>query len=91
MSNPKTTKLTIRSDRPTAITSSARNANLDAMGFNVPFIALHNPRLAIEIIKLYSDAHGIRESDPPAPDEDYDLYRQELVEYMSTQKPETAD
>lgn len=91
MSDTKTTKLTIRADRPTAITSSLKNANLDGMGFNVPFIALYNPRLAIEIIKLYAEARIIRESDPLAPDEDYDLYRHELADHMSESKFEHED
>lgn len=80
MSDSKTTKLTIHSDRPTAITSSAHNANVDAIGFNIAFIAVRNPRIAVELMKLYKEARTIQESDPSAPDEDLDLYRHELAE-----------
>jgi len=67
MSDTKSTKLNIREDRPTAISSSAYDSNLDAIGFNIAFLASRDPGLAIEIMKLYARAHQIREDYPPAP------------------------
>jgi hypothetical protein len=55
------------------------DSKIEAVGFNIAFIALRNPRLAVEIMKLYDEAHNIQEADPKAPDEDLDLYRHELA------------
>jgi hypothetical protein len=74
----KSTQLTIREDQPTAISSSMHGANVDAMAFNVAFIALKNPKLAVELIKLYNEAHAIKASDPKAPDEDIELFNEAL-------------
>ena len=79
MAESKSTKLTIRDDRPTAISSSAHGSNLDTVGFNVAFIATHNPKLAIEILKLYTLAHQISGDDPVAPDEDFALFADEIT------------
>ncbi|HEY6736993.1 MAG TPA: hypothetical protein VI322_04740 [Candidatus Saccharimonadia bacterium] len=86
MPETNSTKLTVRPDRPTAISSSGHGANVNAMAFNVPFIALYNPRLAIEIIKLYDEAHAIDENYQPAPEEDYALFNAELKEFMDDRK-----
>ena len=80
MPNPKSTKLNIREDRPTALSSSANGSNLNAIGFNIDFLALRSPKLAIELIKLYGEAHTVQESDPNAPDEDYALFSDVLAE-----------
>lgn len=79
MTNTKSTKLTIREDRPTAIGSMAHRSNLDVIGFNVTFLSLRNPKLAIEILKLYDMAVMISQNDPSAPDEDLDLFSDELA------------
>jgi hypothetical protein len=78
MTEPKTTKLQIREDRPTAISGSAIGSNLDAIGFNIAFIAAKNPKLAVEIMRLYTEAHSIQESDPKALDEDFELFTEAL-------------
>jgi hypothetical protein len=83
MSDAKSTKLNIREDRPTALASSAHGSNVDAVGFNLLFIAARNPKLAIEIMKLYAQARQVEENDPPAPDEDYDLFADELRKMQS--------
>lgn len=80
MSDPKSTKLNIREDRPTAIASSAHGSNVNAIGFNLLFLAARNPKLAIEIMKLYAQARQVQENDPRAPDEDYALFADELRE-----------
>lgn len=82
MSGAKSTKLTIREDRPTAIASSAYGSNLDAIGFNLPFLALRNPKLAVEILRLYALAQKVQENDPQAPDEDFALFNDELVKTL---------
>lgn len=79
MSDSKTTKLNIRQDRPTALSSSAHGSNIDAIGFNISFLARRNPKLAVEVLRLYSDAHEMRQDDPPAPEEDYTLFADELT------------
>lgn len=78
MSDAKSTKLTIREDRPTAISSSAHGSNLDAIGFNIAFLAARNPKLAIEAMKLYALARQVQADDPAAPDEDYALFADEV-------------
>lgn len=83
MSDTKSTKLNIREDRPTALSSSAHGSNVDAIGFNLLFLAARNPKLAVEILKLYAQARQVRESDPPAPHEDYALFSDELRKMQS--------
>jgi len=78
MSDAKPTNLSIRKDRPTAISSYVYGTGVDAIAFNLDFIALKNPRLAVDIIKFYSEASNITENDPQAPDEDLDLFTQAL-------------
>ena len=80
MSEPKSTKLTIRDNRATALSSTAHSSNANAIGFNIDFLALRNPKLAIKLIKLYGEAHSVQESDPNAPDEDYALFSDVLAE-----------
>lgn len=87
MTEPKATKLNIREDRPTAISSSAHGSNLDAIGFNILFLATRDPKLAIEILKLYALAHKVGEDDPEAPGEDFALFADELQKILS----ETSD
>ncbi len=80
MSKPEenATQLSIRKDRPTAISSSVYGTGVDAIGFNLAFIALKNPRLAVEIMKFYSEASKVKDSDPQAPDEDIELFTRAL-------------
>lgn len=83
MNNAKSTNLNIREDRPTAISSSAYGSNLDAIGFNIAFLASRDPKLAIEIMKLYARAHEVQESDPQAPDEDFALFADEVTQALA--------
>ncbi len=83
MSDVKSTKLSVREDRPTAIASSSHNANVNAMAFNIIFIALRNPKLALEVMRLYDEAHKLQENDPNAPEEDYALFAEELRKSFS--------
>jgi len=78
MNDPRYTKLSIREDKAASISSSVNNANLDAVGFNILFIAMRNPKLALEIMKLYAKASKIKEDDPKAPDEDFSLFADEF-------------
>lgn len=79
MQDPDTTKLQIREDRPTALSSVVHGSNLDAIGFNIAFIALRNPKLAVEIMRLYNEAHKLQDNDPRAPDEDFKLFTEALT------------
>ena len=79
MKNMKSTKLTIREDRPTAIGSSAHKSNLNVIGFNITFLAPRNPKLAVEVLKLYDRAIKVSQNDPLVPDEDFDLFSDELT------------
>jgi ABC-type nitrate/sulfonate/bicarbonate transport system substrate-binding protein len=72
-------KLQVRSDRPTATASQAYNSKVDALAFNTSFIAKYQPKLAIELLRLYARARVITENDPEAPDEDYALFADEVI------------
>ena len=78
MSEAKSTKLNIREDRPTGLASSAHGSNVNAVDFNLLFIAARNPKLAVEILKLYAQACEIQENDPKAPEEDFALFADEV-------------
>ena len=82
MSDAKSTKLNIREDRPTALASSVHGSNVDAIGFNLLFIAQRNPKLAVEIMSLYALAYKVQENDPPAPDEDFALFANEVAKLL---------
>jgi hypothetical protein len=72
-------KLQVRSDRPTATASQAYNSKVDALAFNISFIAKYQPKLAVELLQLYANARTITENDPEAPDEDYALFADEVI------------
>lgn len=78
------TKVAIREDMPTAITSSQHGANLDTVGFNIKFILERKPKLAVEVFKLYGQARQLRQDDPMAPDEDYRLAGDEWSQFVQT-------
>lgn len=83
MSDQRSTKLNVREDRPTALASSVHGSNVDALGFNLLFIAQRNPKLAVEILKLYAKAHAIQQDDPEAPEEDFALFADEVGKAFS--------
>lgn len=66
------TKITIHSDSPIGVSSSQQGANQDAVAFNIAFIALRRPHLALQIMNLYDEASQIKKGDPQAPDEDFE-------------------
>ena len=84
MQEPDTTKIQVREDRPTALSSVVHGSNLDAIGFNIAFIALRNPKLAVEIMELYDEAHKLQKNDPKAPDEDFKLFTDALTTLLSS-------
>jgi hypothetical protein len=86
MFDPKSTKLNIREDRPTALASSVHGSNVDAVGFNLLFIAQRNPKLAVEILKLYAKAHEVQENDPEAPEEDFALFADEVGKTLTSKQ-----
>ena len=79
MSDVPSIKIQVRSDRPTATASQAYNSKVDALVFNISFIAKYQPKLAIELLRLYAKAHTITENDPEAPDEDYALFAEAVM------------
>lgn len=79
MSDLPSIKLQVRSDRPTATASQAYNSKVDALDFNISFIAKYQPKLAVELLQLYANAHAITENDPEAPDEDYALFAETVM------------
>ncbi len=79
MSDLPSIKLQVRSDRPTATASQAYNSKVDALAFNISFIAKYQPKLAVKLLQLYTKAHAITEKDPEAPDEDYALFADEVI------------
>jgi hypothetical protein len=50
------------------------------MAFNLVFIALRKPKLAVELLRLYNEAHTIQASDPQAPEEDFELFNRMLAD-----------
>jgi hypothetical protein len=82
MSDKTTTTLNIRDDRPTAIASKAFGSRNDVLGFNITFLALRNPKLAVQLLQTYSEAHQVQKDDPEAPEEDFALYVDALAEVM---------
>ena len=79
MSDLPSIKLQVRSNRPTATASQAYNLKVDALAFNISFIAKYQPKLAIELLRLYAKAYTINENDPEAPDEDYALFAEAVM------------
>lgn len=77
------THLTIKSDKPTAISSSVMSSNINALGFNIDLIASKNPNLAIAIMGLYERASKISKEDAAQPDEDYDLALKQLRDLIN--------
>lgn len=77
MNEVKITKLSIRDDRPTAVASSAYGSNVNAIGFNIMYLAERNPKLAVEVLRLLELAHQVKE-DERAPDEDYALFADQV-------------
>ncbi|HEX3782718.1 MAG TPA: hypothetical protein VHX38_23880 [Pseudonocardiaceae bacterium] len=75
---PKVSKLAIRSDYPTAVSSTQYGANLDAYGFNAEFIARRDPALAVKLVKLWHQANNLSSEAPLVPGEDYALAEAEL-------------
>lgn len=84
MTDPKSTKLTIREDKAASISSSAQGAHVDAIGFNILFIAERNPKLALEIMKLFNEAQAIEEDAPRAPEEDFALFTERMFKLLDT-------
>jgi hypothetical protein len=76
---PQKTKLTVRSDFATGEASSHYGANLDAIAFNVSFIARRRPRLAVELLNLWREATTVKASDPSAAPEDFAVAEAELT------------
>ena len=59
----KVTKLSIRSDGPTAVSSPVHGANLHSYGFNMDYIVERNPMLALKIRELWHQADQLREEE----------------------------
>lgn len=74
----KETRITVKTDSPTSLSSSAAGANINALGFNIDFIAKKNPTLAIEIMSLYEQAKRVSPDDPAGPEEDFSLALEKL-------------
>jgi hypothetical protein len=70
--------ITIKSDNPVTITSTALGANVNALVFNIDLIVRKNPNLAIEIMKLYEQGKVINVDDPAKPEEDFALALEQL-------------
>ena len=84
MRQRKATRMVLHDDMAASITSSQRRANLDAVGFNIGFLLRRRPSLAVEVLKLYDQAHRVREEDPPAPEEDVRLATDEWARFSES-------
>ncbi len=65
------THIKISQDDAARVSSTAQGANINAIVFNLDFLASKNPTIALELMKLYEKAHAISPDDPQYPDEDY--------------------
>lgn len=77
------TRITIKSDNPIAISSSAHGANINALGFNIDLIASKNPKLAIEIMSLYDRAKEAHADNSVQSDADFRLALKRLSDLSS--------
>lgn len=59
-----TTKVTVRGDYPTSITSVMYGANIDVLAFNHDFIMKRDPALGIQILELYKKARDLADKRP---------------------------
>ncbi|HKU18119.1 MAG TPA: hypothetical protein VJP80_02490 [Candidatus Saccharimonadales bacterium] len=78
MDDASSTKVKVSENSPTGVASRAHGANVDALAFNITFIASRNPNLAVKIMKLYDEARQISADDPPHPEEDFTLALSDL-------------
>lgn len=76
-------QITMKSDNPTAITSTAMGSNVNALAFNLDLIASKNPDLAIAIMELYEKAKSIDSNDPDSRDQDFALALKRLSELFN--------
>lgn len=78
----KQTHILIKDSAPTGVTSTAFDANVDAVGFNITFILSKNPGLALAIMQLYKKAHAITPDDPSHPEEDYSMVLNQIKDLL---------
>ena len=60
MQYAKSTKITLHSDSPMAVSSSMYGANLNTVGFNIDFIGARDVNLVTEILKLLDEARKLQ-------------------------------
>ena len=82
MSEEKETKITLKSDKATGVSSRAYGANIDAVAFNLTYLAKKNPVLAATILKNYKDAAAVSQYDPEHPDEDFGLASENIQDLL---------
>lgn len=56
---PKKTKITVREDWPTSIASEAYGANVGCLAFNLTYIVLRDPMVAVELMEIYELARSL--------------------------------
>lgn len=81
MDNEKTqkqTEIVVKTGKAIGVSSRVHGANIDAVAFNIEFIASKNPALAVAVLKLYKEATAIKEDDPQHPEEDYGMVLDEI-------------
>jgi len=76
-------RITMKSDNPTAITSTAMGSNVNALAFNLDLIASKNPDLAIAIMELYEQAKRIDSNDSVSTDQDFAFALKRLSELFN--------
>lgn len=58
---PKKTKITVYEDWPTSIASQAFGANVGCMAFNIDYIVLRNPKMGMELIRIFNKARKLKD------------------------------
>lgn len=76
----KTTKVTFYEKRAVSISSEMNGANLNTLGFNMKYIGLKDPMLAIKVYELFQEAKQLNEDSPMHPEEDFALAEERLKE-----------
>ena len=60
----KNTKITIRQDLPTAVSSSFNGANLNTIGFNIDYIQVRDPLMCVQLMGMFSKASRLSKVEP---------------------------
>lgn len=82
MEDMQETRITLKSDKSAGIASKAFGAKIDAVAFNLTYLAEIDPVLTARILNDFQDAAAITTGTPAHPDEDFDLALKDIKELL---------